>query len=142
MTWRYCSRIDVTSAMLTGQKTGPGAGPCEPTMATLRDGRILAAFRLSGGPYHLPIWMAYSSDKCVFISCSVLLTSPYNCTLHLLRLLRTDASGETWTDPEVAAGRPASSSRGAVSTVFGVWPQLLMLSNGIVFSYTNSPNCS
>ena len=47
LTWSYTSRVDVTPAMLTGQ--GPGEGPCEPTMATLADGRVLAAFRLEGG---------------------------------------------------------------------------------------------
>ena len=55
VTWKYASRVDVTKDM-----TKPGEGPCEPSMATLADGRVLAAFRLSGG---IPLWQAYSSDN-------------------------------------------------------------------------------
>ena len=41
-------------------KGGAGQGPCEPSMATLSDGRVLAAFRLGGG---IPLWLSYSSDN-------------------------------------------------------------------------------
>ena len=57
MTWSFASRVDVTPAMVSA---GAGEGPCEPTMATLADGRVLAAFRLQGGR---PLWLAYSSDN-------------------------------------------------------------------------------
>ena len=53
--WTYASRIDVTPAMVK-----PGEGPCEPSMVSLQDGRVLTALRLDGG---MPLWMAYSSDK-------------------------------------------------------------------------------
>lgn len=55
LTWKYASRVDVTTDMKT-----PGEGPCEPAIATLADGRVLAVFRLSGG---IPLWQAYSSNN-------------------------------------------------------------------------------
>jgi hypothetical protein len=55
ITWKYASRVDVTKDMKS-----PGEGPCEPAIATLADGRVLAVFRLSGG---IPLWQAYSSDN-------------------------------------------------------------------------------
>eukprot|EP00658_Telonema_sp_P-2_P038189 TRINITY_DN27443_c0_g1_i2.p1 TRINITY_DN27443_c0_g1~~TRINITY_DN27443_c0_g1_i2.p1 ORF type:complete len:346 (+),score=75.94 TRINITY_DN27443_c0_g1_i2:394-1431(+) len=95
--WRYASRVDVTPAMVAGEG-GPGEGPCEPSMATLADGRVLAVFRLAGG---LPLWMAYSPDN-----------------------------GRTWTAPAPVKGCQAAGSPGKLAAVYGVWPQLLMLSNG------------
>ena len=59
LTWEYTSRVDVTDAMVAS-KGGAGEGPCEPTMVTLADGRVLAAFRLEGGH---PVWLSYSSDN-------------------------------------------------------------------------------
>jgi len=104
LTWRYASRIDVTPAMLTG---GAGEGPCEPTMATLADGRVLAAFRLEG---YLPLWLAYSSDN-----------------------------GRTWGEPFPAVGKQAAGSPGTVGSVYAVWPQLLLLSNGALVLASGRP---
>jgi hypothetical protein len=59
LAWTYASRVDVTPAMVA-EPHGAGEGPCEPSMVTLADGRVLAAFRLSGG---IPLWLAYSSDN-------------------------------------------------------------------------------
>ena len=105
LTWSYLSRVDVTEAMLAGQ--GPGEGPCEPTMATLSDGRVLAAFRLGGGR---PLWLSYSSDH-----------------------------GGTWTDPAPAKGTQAPGAPGVASAVYGVWPQLLVLSNGALVLASGRP---
>lgn len=106
LTWSYASRVDVTPAMLAA-KGGAGEGPCEPTMATLADGRVLAAFRLEGGH---PVWLAYSSDN-----------------------------GKTWTDPVPAEGTQAAGSPGTASTVYAVWPQLLVLSNGALVLASGRP---
>jgi hypothetical protein len=57
--WSYLSRVDVTPAMVAS-KGGAGEGPCEPSMATLADGRVLAAFRLDAS---VPLWLAYSPDN-------------------------------------------------------------------------------
>jgi hypothetical protein len=105
LTWTYTSRVDVTPAMIAS-KGGPGEGPCEPTMVTLPDGRVLAAFRLGGGH---PLWLAYSSDN-----------------------------GHTWTDPVPAKGQ-AAGTPGTASTVYAVWPQLLVLTNGAVVLASGRP---
>jgi hypothetical protein len=106
LTWNYASRMDVTAAMVNHME-GPGEGPCEPSMATLADGRVLAAFRLGGSH---PLWLAYSSDN-----------------------------GKSWTDPAPAQGRKAAESPGTASAVYAVWPQLLMLSNGVLVLASGRP---
>ena len=40
------------TAPLRSSQKGPGEGPCEPSLATLADGRVLAVFRLVGGESH------------------------------------------------------------------------------------------
>ena len=102
VTWSYASRVDVTPAMLSGAGAGEG-----PTMATLADGRVLAAFRLEGGQ---PLWLSYSADN-----------------------------GGTWTAPAPAEGSQAAGSPGSARTVFAVWPQMLLLSNGALVLASGRP---
>jgi hypothetical protein len=47
--------------------------------------------------------------------------------------------GETWSDPKPAKGTQAPGSPGKVSTVFAVWPQLLLLSNGALVLASGRP---
>ena len=100
VTWAYSSRVDVTQAMTT-----PGEGPCEPSMVTLADGRVLAAFRLSGG---IPLWQSYSFDN-----------------------------GQSWTPPKAMIGKAASGGAGMIP--YGVWPELLLLSNGALVLGSGRP---
>eukprot|EP01079_Euglenida_sp_SAG-EU17-18_P008878 gene8877-224_t len=90
--WAYSSRIDQTAAMPAAVE-----GPCEPSMAVLADGRVLAVFRLQSD---VPLWKAYSED-----------------------------SGGTWSEPQQM--QAANASQGA-AIPHAVWPQLLVLSNGLM----------
>ena len=76
-------------------------------MATLADGRVLAAFRLGGGH---PLWLAYSADQ-----------------------------GGSWTAPKPAKGTQAAGTPGTASTVYGVWPQMRLLSNGVLVLASGRP---
>eukprot|EP01052_Picozoa_sp_SAG31_P065189 SAG31_NODE_24016_length_491_cov_0.732143_1_plen_156_part_10 len=49
--WSYASRLDQSERMPRW------AGPCEPTIATLADGRMITVFRLGG---EQALWMAFS----------------------------------------------------------------------------------
>jgi hypothetical protein len=48
-------------------------------------------------------------------------------------------SGKTWTQPSPARGSQAPGSPGSAKTVFGVWPQLLRLSNGALVLASGRP---
>jgi hypothetical protein len=94
LSWAYTSLINKSPYM--PKKT---QGICEPTMATLADGRVLVAFRIDSGK---PLWKAYSGDH-----------------------------GHSWSEAVQMVGSPG--------VMYGVWPQLLRMSNGALVLASGRP---
>ena len=125
--WRYVSRIDATAAMAApdprhGHSSKDIHGPGQASLALLGDGRVMAVFRLGPGT---------GTDNESMIS-------PFfpggNQGLNLWKAYSAD-SGATWTAPVAVTG-----CRGVRHDPKGVWPQLLMLSNGVLTLTTGRPN--
>lgn len=57
LSWQWMSRIDQTATMPIDVE-----GPCEPTLVTLNDGRLLTLFREMRRPPARNLWKAYSND--------------------------------------------------------------------------------
>jgi hypothetical protein len=147
LTWTYASRVDVTDAMVASPK-GAGEGPCEPTMATLADGRTLAAFRLEGGH---PVWLSYTSDN------GKTWSEPTPAKGTQVGLSPASAciccAFHRWHCPSIEPFAPSHSlclrmelrnlqapgSPGSAATPYAVWPQLLVLSNGALVLASGRP---
>ena len=113
LTWAYTSRIDVTPAMATGKWPWFKVG--HPGEGPCEPALVtLADGRVLtalrlGGG--IPLWMAHSLNN-----------------------------GKTWTEPKPAMGKLAGAPSGAASIpVYGVWPQLLRLSNGALVLGSGRP---
>jgi hypothetical protein len=127
LTWKYRSRIDATAAMAAPDKRHGHSsidieGPGQASLVLLGDGRVMVSFRL-GGP------MAGGNESTI---------GPYfpggNQGLNLWQAYSSDA-GRTWSVPVSMRG-----CGGVRHDPKGVWPQLLMLSNGVLTLTTGRPN--
>jgi hypothetical protein len=66
VSWHWASRVDQSPSMPTAVE-----GPCEPTLVTLRDGRLLTLFRDMRRPPARNLWKAYSSDAKTWSGASI-----------------------------------------------------------------------
>ena len=126
--WGYLSRIDASAAMAApdprhGHSGKDIEGPGQASLALLGDGRVLAAFRLGPG--------TVGNESTI---------SPYypggNQGMNLWKAYSSDG-GSSWTAPVAMLG-----CRGVRHDPKGIWPQLLMLSNGVLTLTTGRPNLS
>ena len=126
--WGYLSRIDASAAMAApdprhGHSGTNIEGPGQASLALLGDGRVLTAFRLGPG--------TVGNESTI---------SPYypggNQGMNLWKAYSSDG-GSSWTAPVAMLG-----CRGVRHDPKGIWPQLLMLSNGILTLTTGRPNLS
>jgi hypothetical protein len=117
LSWSFASRLEATPAMVApadrhGRSTAAATGPSQASMAVLGDGRVLAVFSIIGDGLG-----AGSAAISGFLPGG-------NDGITLWKAYSADG-GKSWSPASSVTGCP-----GMRHDVKGVWPHLLVLSNG------------